>query len=44
MTVKPGSRGVRVVVAAVFLAAVSAVLPASLALRTRPVELAGARE
>ncbi|MEU0099257.1 FtsX-like permease family protein [Streptomyces sp. NPDC006267] len=33
-----------VVVAAVFLAAVSAVLPASLALRTRPVELAGARE
>ncbi|MEU4030814.1 FtsX-like permease family protein [Streptomyces anulatus] len=33
-----------VVVAAALLAAVSAVLPASLALRTRPVELAGARE
>ncbi|MFJ1857675.1 FtsX-like permease family protein [Streptomyces anulatus] len=33
-----------VVAAAALLAAVSAVLPASLALRTRPVELAGARE
>nr|WP_097963576.1 FtsX-like permease family protein [Streptomyces sp. or20] len=33
-----------VAAAAALLAAVSAVLPASLALRTRPVELAGARE
>ncbi len=33
-----------VVAAAALLAAVSALLPASLALRTRPVELAGARE
>nr|WP_203687304.1 FtsX-like permease family protein [Streptomyces sp. SID14515] len=33
-----------VVAAAALLAAVSAVLPAALALRTRPVELAGARE
>ncbi|MGW7094039.1 FtsX-like permease family protein [Streptomyces sp. NPDC054874] len=33
-----------VVAAAALLAAVSAALPASLALRTRPVELAGARE
>lgn len=33
-----------VVAAAALLAVVSAVLPASLALRTRPVELAGARE
>lgn len=33
-----------VVAAAALLAAVSAVLPASLALRMRPVELAGARE
>ncbi len=33
-----------VVAAAALLAALSAVLPASLALRTRPVELAGARE